>query len=77
MDILMRMMRGELSGDGDGYRNLIALADSFIRFSGEYPDYFNLFVHFESSRMENLNIDRDQIRALLARRDDLLKQYRK
>ncbi len=61
MDILMKMMNHRLKESEDGYHNLLAMAWAFIRFSREYPDYFRLFMHFESSRMNNLNIDQKQI----------------
>ena len=52
-DILMKMMNKELAGDGDGYNNLLALAGSFVRFSREYPDYFNLFIWIISMSFNN------------------------
>jgi TetR/AcrR family transcriptional regulator len=70
-DILMKMMNRQLKTGGDGYSNLLALAEAFIRFSREYPDYFNLFMHFESSRMVNLNIDQEQIQLYLREQSPL------
>lgn len=70
-DILMKMMGEDLSSDDTGYNNLISLAGSFIRFSREYPDYFNLFMHFESSRMDALNIDQEQIQVYLKEQSPL------
>ena len=64
-DILMKMMNENLSDENDGYTNLLALAGTFILFSGEYRDYFNLFMHFETSRMNELNIDPEQIQVYL------------
>jgi AcrR family transcriptional regulator len=71
MDGLMKMMNEELSGENDGYHNLIRLAGSFIRFSRDYPDYFNLFMHFESRRMKDLNIDHDRLIAYLREQSPL------
>ena len=70
-DILMRKMNENLSGESDGYRNLLALAGSFIRFSKEYRDYFNLFMHFETIRMNELNIDQEQIQVYLKEQSPL------
>jgi AcrR family transcriptional regulator len=70
-DILMKMMKENLSEDTDGYNNLIALAGTFVRFSREYRDYFDLFMHFESSRMNNLNIDQDQLQVYLKEQSPL------
>lgn len=64
-DILMKMMKDNLSADSYGYQRLLELADSFIRFSREYRNYFSLFMYYESSRMEALNIDQDQLQVYL------------
>jgi AcrR family transcriptional regulator len=70
-DILMKKMNEELSDDEDGFTNLLALAGAFTRFSREYPDYFYFFMHFESSRMHNLNIDQEQIQLYLKEQSPL------
>ena len=70
-DVLMQMMNQQMEGEEDGYGSLLALARAFIRFSREYPDYFNLFMHFESSRMEDLNIDQKQIQSYLKEQSPL------
>jgi hypothetical protein len=44
---------------------LLELANSFIRFSREKRNYFSLFMYYESSRMEALNIDQDQLQIYL------------
>ena len=64
-DILMKMMKGNLSADSNGYQRLLELADSFIRFSRENRNYFSLFMYYESSRMEALNIGQDQLQVYL------------
>lgn len=64
-DILMKMMKDNLSADSNGYQRLLELADSFIRFSRENRNYFSLFMYYESSRMEALNIDQDQLKVYL------------
>ena len=64
-DILMKMMKDNLSADSYGYQRLLELADSFIRFSREYRNYFSLFMYYESSRMKALNIDQDQLQVYL------------
>ena len=60
-DILMGLMNKSLNLEYDGYSNLLMLAKSFIAFSKDHRNYFDLFVHFESSKMNNLNIDQKQI----------------
>jgi AcrR family transcriptional regulator len=64
-DILMKMMKENLSTESTGYQGLLELADSFINFSREYEDYFSLFMYYESSRMDSLNIDQDQLQVYL------------
>jgi len=70
-DILMKMMDKYLAKKNDGYSNLLALAGAFIQFSKGYPDYFDLFMHFESNRMNELNIDKDQIQVYLKEQSPL------
>ncbi len=70
-DILMGIMNKNLSDESDGYTNLLTLAGSFVRFSREYRDYFKLFMHFESSRMNDLNIDYKQIQVYLKEQSPL------
>jgi AcrR family transcriptional regulator len=64
-EILMKMMKDNLSTESNGYQRLLELADSFIRFSTENRNYFNLFMYYESSRMDSLNIDQDQLQVYL------------
>ena len=64
-DILMKMMKDNLSQDSKGYQRLLELADSFIRFSRENRNYFNLFMYYESNRMGSLNIDQEQLQVYL------------
>ena len=64
-DILMIMMKDNLSPGSNGYQRLLELANSFIRFSREERNYFSLFMYYESSRMEALNIDQDQLQIYL------------
>jgi len=64
-DILMKMMKKNLSPGSNGYQRLLELANSFIRFSREKRNYFSLFMYYESSRMEALNIDQDQLQIYL------------
>jgi AcrR family transcriptional regulator len=70
-DILMKMMYDNTSAENDGYTNLLALAGSFVRFSRNHPDYFNLFMDFESSRMKDLNIDTKQLEHYLKEQSPL------
>ena len=64
-DILMKMMKENLSPDSNGYQRLLELADSFIRFSRENRNYFNLFMYYESNQMGALNIDQKQLQVYL------------
>ena len=70
-DILMKMMNEHISEESDGYSNLLALAGAFVLFSRENRDYFNLFMHFESSRMNELNIDKNQLQVYLKEQSPL------
>jgi len=63
-DILMKMMKDNLSTESTGYQRLLELAGSFIRFSREYQNYFSLFMYY-GSRMDSLNIDQDQLQVYL------------
>ena len=60
-ELLMSLMKKNMSGEYDGYSNLLKLAESFVAFSRDHNKYFDLFMHFESSKMNNLNIDQKQI----------------
>jgi TetR/AcrR family transcriptional regulator len=64
-DVLMKMMKNNLSPDSNGYQRLLELADSFIRFSKENRNYFSLFMYYESNRMGALNIDQVQLQVYL------------
>jgi AcrR family transcriptional regulator len=70
-DILMKMMEDHLSEGSNGYTRLLELADSFIRFSRENSNYFRLFMYYESSRMEALNIDQEQLQTYLREQSPL------
>ena len=52
-DVLMDLMKKRLNEDNDGYTNLLLLAETFIAFSRSHRDYFDLFMHFQSSRMNS------------------------
>jgi TetR/AcrR family transcriptional regulator len=71
LDILLNMMRTGLSEQDRGYRRLLGLADSFIRYSREYPNYFSLLMYYESCRMEGLNIDQKQLQVYLREQSPL------
>lgn len=71
LDILMNMMKEIVEDAEDGYTNLTGMAGTFIRFSHEYPDYFKLFMHFESSHMHSLNIDQEQLQVYLREQSPL------
>ncbi|MFC2115270.1 TetR/AcrR family transcriptional regulator [Bacteroidota bacterium] len=71
LDILMGMMNENLSDDNDGYNNLLALAGTFIRFSREYWNYFNLLMHFETSRKNNLKLDQKHMQVYLKEQSPL------
>ncbi len=64
-DVLMKMMKNNLSPDSKGYQRLLELAESFIRFSRENRNYFSLFMYYESNRMGALNIDQVQLQVYL------------
>ena len=70
-DILVEMMKQRLREDQDGYTSLLVLAESFIAFSKDYRHYFDFFMHFETSKMDNLNIDRQYINRYLKEQSPL------
>ncbi len=71
LDILLKMMRKGLSEQDNGYRRLLGLADSFIRYSNEYSNYFSLLMYYESCRVDALNIDQDQLQVYLREQSPL------
>ena len=70
-DVLIELMEKRISEDFDGYTNLLMLAESFIAFSKNHRNYFDLFMHFESSKMEGLNIDKNHIAEYLKEQSPL------
>jgi TetR/AcrR family transcriptional regulator len=70
-DVLIDLMEKRLSEDFDGYTNLLLLAESFIAFSKNHRNYFDFFMHFESSKMGGLNIDQKQIAEYLKEQSPL------
>lgn len=60
-DILMQLMKEQLKKGKNGYEDLLGLAQAFIEFSRKYPDYFSLFIRFQSSELENLNLNKEQL----------------
>lgn len=60
-DVLTDLMKKRLTDDNDGYTNLLLLAEAFIVFSKSHRNYFDLFMHFQSSRMNSQNIDQKQL----------------
>jgi TetR/AcrR family transcriptional regulator len=71
LDILLDKMRKSLSEKDNGYQGLRKLAASFIRFSEEHEYYFNLLMYYESSRMEALKIDQEQLQVYLKEQSPL------
>jgi AcrR family transcriptional regulator len=71
LEILLNNMRNSLSATENGDQGLRQLAASFIRFSGEYRYYFSLLMYYESSRIEALNLDREQLQRYLKEQSPL------
>jgi AcrR family transcriptional regulator len=71
LDILMEQMRSNLSDEENGYQGLISLAQTFVRFSEEHKYYFSLLMYYESSCMEDLNIDQNQLQVYLKEQSPL------
>ena len=67
----MDLMKGCLTEDNDGYTNLLLLAESFTAFSKSQRKYFDLFMHFQSNRMNSQNIDQKQIEIYLKEQSPL------
>ena len=70
-DLLMDMMHKAVSDEDTGYENLLGLAGCFIQFSRQHANYFYLFMHFESNRMDELNIDEGQLEEYLKEQSPL------
>lgn len=60
-EILMRMMQKDISIKKNGLENLIAVGQTFIRFSKEYENYFPLFMLFQGRDILELNIGKEQM----------------
>lgn len=62
MDILTEMLQECLQGKGNGYEKLIYMGLTFIRFSKEYVNYFNLFSVCHGGILPDLSIDEDEFK---------------
>jgi TetR/AcrR family transcriptional regulator len=69
--ILMNMMKDRLSEHKSGYENLLELAEISIEFSKRYKEYFQFFLFFQSSNLENMNIQQKQLEKYLMEQSPL------
>jgi len=69
--ILLNMMKERLSEHKSGYENLLELAEISVEFSGRYKEYFQFFLFFQSSNMENMNIQQEQLEKYLIEQSPL------
>jgi len=60
-DILNRMLLEVIDEKCSGIENLMTMADTFIRFSKEYTNHFNLFMLFQSRDLFSMNIDTEEV----------------
>jgi len=60
-DILAEMLGKSITPEKPGNENLIEMAASFIDFSRNYKNYFQLFLYFQTSNLEALKIDQIQL----------------
>jgi TetR/AcrR family transcriptional regulator len=56
-EMLNKMFKSNTSLSSDGVENIEAIGRSFIKFSHDRPDYFNLLLHFEGKSLENLDFE--------------------
>ncbi len=71
-DKLMKMMEKNISEWQKGLDKLIAMGETFIDFSRKYPDYFSIMIYFQSSDIENMNINRKNIEKYILEKSPLV-----
>ena len=74
-EILLKMMKEQLSGHKSGYENLLELAEVTIEYSNKYREYFQFFLFFQSSNLENMNIQQAQLEKYLMEQSPLAVVY--
>ncbi len=61
-EIVNKKMREKTDNNKKGLENLIELGRVLIQYSLEYKDYFELYIHFQSSKLNQLNVNMDYIK---------------
>jgi len=74
-EILMNMMKERLSEHKSGYENLLELAEITVEYSKRYKEYFQFFLFFQSSNLENMNIQQEQLEKYLMEQSPLALVY--
>ena len=52
IDILFDLVQSGIAGESNGMANLAVIWECFVRFSKEYGDYFDAFIHYESKEVD-------------------------
>jgi len=72
-DILAEMLDKCVSPEKPGNENLLEMAASFIEFSKKHKNYFQLFLYFQTSNLEELKIDRLQLEKYMREQSPLVR----
>jgi AcrR family transcriptional regulator len=70
-DVLADMIRKAISPGKSGYLNLLEMGAVFVDFSRRYSNYFQLFLHFQTSNLEALKIDKVTVEKYLTEQSPL------
>ena len=62
LNILNEMLQSNISSEMKGYQMLVVMASSFIQFSVEFKDYFNILQYCESKTRNNLEISQEEFK---------------
>jgi len=61
-EIVTKMMRKKIDKNRKGLENLIELGHVLVEYSLKYTNYFELYIHFQSSQLNQLNVKIDYIK---------------
>ncbi len=70
-NLLVDMMESALSDGNSGHQNLLVLGRTFIDFSKKYRNFFNLFIEIQSSRIHELDIEKESLENYLKNQSPL------
>lgn len=70
-EILIDMMQKRLSENKTGYENLMEIADISIAFSKKYPHYYEFFLFFQITKIDELDTNESEIQKYLTEQSPL------